>query len=96
MTVCGETGILCWDSWRFFSFEHGWGLLTCDFRFLCCSLNMKPFGVKVACIEPGFFKTRVTDLVAMRSNLYKIWDRLPQHVKDDYGHTFLDLGKFPE
>lgn len=95
MTVCGETGILCWDSWRL-SFEDGWGLLTCDFHFLCCSLNMKPFGVKVACIEPGFFKTNVTDSAAMRNNLWKIWDRVPQQVKDDYGHNFLDWSKFPE
>lgn len=89
-------GILCWDSWRFFLFEHGWDFLTCDFHFLCCSVSMRPFGVKVACIEPGFFKTNVTDLAAMRSSLSKLWDRLPQQVKDDYGHAFLDSGKFPE
>lgn len=53
-------------------------------------LNMRPFGVKVACIEPGFFKTNVTDMVAVKSNLQKLWDRLPQGVKDDYGHTFLE------
>lgn len=57
---------------------------------------MKPFGVKVACIEPGFFKTNVTDMVAMKSSVRKLWDRLSQEVKDDYGQTFLESGKFPE
>ncbi|XP_076603885.1 retinol dehydrogenase 7-like isoform X1 [Chaetodon auriga] len=54
-------------------------------------LNMVPFGVKVACIEPGFFKTNVTDTVMVRKNVMKLWDRLPQNVKDDYGTDFLKL-----
>ncbi|CAG5865571.1 unnamed protein product [Menidia menidia] len=53
-------------------------------------LNMAPFGVKVACIEPGFFKTSVTDTEMLKNNLKKLWDRLPQDTKDDYGPTFLD------
>lgn len=57
---------------------------------------MKPFGVKVACIEPGFFKTNVTDMVAVKGSLQRIWDRLPQEVKDDYGQTFLESCKFPQ
>ncbi|XP_051261023.1 dehydrogenase/reductase SDR family member 9 [Dicentrarchus labrax] len=52
-------------------------------------LNMGPFGIKVACIEPGFFKTNVTDTEIMKSSLKKLWDRLPQDVKDEYGHGFL-------
>ncbi|KAL7384464.1 hypothetical protein ABVT39_002690 [Epinephelus coioides] len=52
-------------------------------------LNMAPFGIKVACIEPGFFKTNVTDTVIMKDNVKKLWDRLPQDVKDDYGQDFL-------
>ncbi|XP_018540269.1 dehydrogenase/reductase SDR family member 9 [Lates calcarifer] len=55
-------------------------------------LNMAPFGVKVACIEPGFFKTNVTDTMVLKNNLRKLWDRLPQDVKDDYGHDFLEKG----
>ncbi|XP_070831885.1 dehydrogenase/reductase SDR family member 9 [Chaetodon trifascialis] len=54
-------------------------------------LNMVPFGVKVACIEPGFFKTNVTDTVVVRNNMMKLWDRLPQNMKDDYGQDFLKL-----
>ncbi|XP_059199211.1 retinol dehydrogenase 7-like [Centropristis striata] len=53
-------------------------------------LNMIPFGVKVACIEPGFFKTNVTDMVMIKKNVRKLWDRLPQDVKDDYGPDYLE------
>lgn len=52
-------------------------------------LNMAPYGVKVSCIEPGFFKTNVTDTGMLKDNLKKLWDRLPQEVRDDYGHDFL-------
>ncbi|XP_077436068.1 retinol dehydrogenase 7-like [Vanacampus margaritifer] len=53
-------------------------------------LNMAQFGVKVLCIEPGFFKTNVTDTKQLENNLKKLWDRLPQDVKDDYGPDFLE------
>lgn len=56
---------------------------------------MKPFGVKVACIEPGFFKTNVTDVEVMKSSVVKLWGRLSQEVKDDYGHGFLESCKSP-
>ncbi|XP_034418444.1 dehydrogenase/reductase SDR family member 9 isoform X1 [Cyclopterus lumpus] len=52
-------------------------------------LNMTPFGIKVACIEPGFFRTNVTDVDMMKSNMKKLWERLPQNVKDEYGPEFL-------
>ncbi|XP_041806427.1 dehydrogenase/reductase SDR family member 9 [Chelmon rostratus] len=51
-------------------------------------LNMVPFGVKVACIEPGFFKTNVTDTAIVKNNVTMLWNRLPQDVKDDYGDDF--------
>lgn len=51
---------------------------------------MAPFGVKVACLEPGFFKTNVTDIAMMKKALQSLWDRLPQETKDDYGDDFLE------
>lgn len=51
---------------------------------------MAPFGVKVLCIEPGFFRTTVTDSCLIKSHLEKLWERLPQDVKDDYGSDYLD------
>lgn len=56
-------------------------------------LNMAPFGVKVLCIEPGFFKTNVTDVAIISKSAKSVWDRLPQDVKDDYGHEYLQKGE---
>ncbi|KAI4873050.1 hypothetical protein NFI96_025474 [Prochilodus magdalenae] len=56
-------------------------------------LNMAPFGVKVLCIEPGFFKTSVTDINLIQNNVQKLWERLPQDVKDDYGSDYFDRVK---
>ncbi|XP_034463503.1 dehydrogenase/reductase SDR family member 9 [Hippoglossus hippoglossus] len=54
-------------------------------------LNMKHFGVKVLCIEPGFFKTNVTDSTLLKRNVETLWAKLPQEVKDDYGAEFLPM-----
>ncbi|XP_039649336.1 retinol dehydrogenase 16-like isoform X1 [Perca fluviatilis] len=52
-------------------------------------LNMAPFGVKVLCIEPGFFKTNVTDTTIITNNVNMLWERLPQETRDDYGTDYL-------
>lgn len=53
-------------------------------------LNMKPFGISVSIIEPGFFKTNVTRLDLIEADLRRLWSRLPQSVKDSYGPTYFD------
>ncbi|KAL4636194.1 retinol dehydrogenase 7-like [Arapaima gigas] len=50
--------------------------------------NMAPFGVKVLCIEPGFFKTTVTDTKIILSVAMKLWEKLPQETKDQYGSDY--------
>ncbi|KAJ8255488.1 hypothetical protein COCON_G00193520 [Conger conger] len=52
--------------------------------------NMKPFGVKVSIIEPGFFKTEVTSLDLIESDLQRLWNRLPAEAKDSYGEGYLE------
>ncbi|XP_023671792.1 dehydrogenase/reductase SDR family member 9 [Paramormyrops kingsleyae] len=52
--------------------------------------NMVPFGVKVLCIEPGFFRTSVTDIDILRDCAKKLWTKLPQEIKDEYGSNYLD------
>lgn len=52
-------------------------------------MNMKQFGVKVLCIEPGFFKTNVTDAALLGKHIKLVWDRMPQEVRDDYGTDYL-------
>lgn len=51
---------------------------------------MAPFGVKVLCIEPGFFKTTVTDSAIFQSHFQRLWNKLPQEVKDEYGSDYID------
>lgn len=55
---------------------------------------MAPFGVKVLCIEPGFFKTNVTDSAILTKNVRYLWEKMPQEVRDDYGTEFLEKCKF--
>lgn len=55
---------------------------------------MHPFGVKVLCIEPGFFKTGVTDTDLILRNIKMLWERLPKETKDDYGDEYLSKGIF--
>ncbi|KAF7670002.1 hypothetical protein LDENG_00090260 [Lucifuga dentata] len=52
-------------------------------------INMIPFGVKVLCIEPGFFKTNVTNVDIISKSTNMLWDKLPQEVRDDYGPDYL-------
>ncbi|KAG9271596.1 dehydrogenase/reductase SDR family member 9 isoform X2 [Astyanax mexicanus] len=56
-------------------------------------MNMVHFGVKVLCIEPGFFKTSVTDTKLLENSIQKLWERLPQDVKNDYGSDYMDRVK---
>ncbi|XP_050974701.1 dehydrogenase/reductase SDR family member 9 [Labeo rohita] len=55
--------------------------------------NMAPFGVKVLCIEPGFFKTTVTDSAIFQSHFQRLWNKLPQEVKDEYGSDYIEKTK---
>lgn len=57
-------------------------------------LSMKPFGIKVLCIEPGFFKTNVTNAAILSKNVKMVWDKMPQEVRDDYGDDYLKACKF--
>ncbi|XP_041662494.1 retinol dehydrogenase 1 [Cheilinus undulatus] len=52
--------------------------------------DMRHFGVKVCMIEPGFFKTGLTQLDPIEADLKRMWSRLPQDVKDSYGATYFD------
>ncbi|KAF7649015.1 hypothetical protein LDENG_00148560 [Lucifuga dentata] len=52
--------------------------------------GMKHFGIKVCIIEPGFFKTAVTSIEPIEADLRRLWNRLPQDVKDSYGATYFD------
>lgn len=51
--------------------------------------DMMHFGVNVSIIEPGFFKTQVTDLSLIEDDLKKRWSNLPAEVRRAYGDSYL-------
>ncbi|KAM4701149.1 retinol dehydrogenase 16-like [Discoglossus pictus] len=48
--------------------------------------ELRPFGVKVSIIEPGFFTTSIMNLLV--DNVRKIWDRCSVEIKDSYGQEY--------
>ncbi|XP_004429336.1 PREDICTED: retinol dehydrogenase 16-like isoform X4 [Ceratotherium simum simum] len=51
--------------------------------------ELSHFGVKVAMIEPGFFKTTVTSTEVLSREMQEAWDRASPEVKEVYGEKFL-------
>ncbi|KAK1341002.1 hypothetical protein QTO34_017402 [Cnephaeus nilssonii] len=51
--------------------------------------DLSHFGVKVAIIEPGFFKTFVTSTPVIFRNFQEAWHKASPEVKEAYGERFL-------
>lgn len=54
------------------------------------------FGIKVCIIEPGFFKTEVTNLDPIERELHRLWNQLSPEVKASYGEKYLDNCKYKQ
>ncbi|KAM9265057.1 retinol dehydrogenase 16-like [Morus bassanus] len=52
-------------------------------------LEMRSFGVKVSMIEPGYFKTAITNTECLENNFLSIWEKLPEETKATYGENYL-------
>ncbi|XP_063281210.1 retinol dehydrogenase 7-like [Prinia subflava] len=52
-------------------------------------LEMRRFGVKVCVIEPGYFKTMITNVESLEKNFYSCWEKLPEEIKTSYGESYL-------
>ncbi|KAG8541429.1 hypothetical protein GDO81_029082 [Engystomops pustulosus] len=50
--------------------------------------EMLPFGVKVSIIEPGFFKTGLTNTQSQKQNVKRIWEKAPEEVRESYGAEY--------
>ncbi|XP_061217716.1 retinol dehydrogenase 5 [Neopsephotus bourkii] len=50
--------------------------------------DMYHFGVKVSIVEPGFFKTAVTDLESIEGSLRQLWERLAPETRLSYGEDY--------
>ncbi|XP_072274388.1 dehydrogenase/reductase SDR family member 9 [Pyxicephalus adspersus] len=53
--------------------------------------DMKAFGVKVCCIEPGLFKTPLSDPHKVLQQRTLIWEKLSASIKEEYGDNYLQI-----
>ncbi|XP_001367569.1 dehydrogenase/reductase SDR family member 9 [Monodelphis domestica] len=52
--------------------------------------DMKEFGVKVSCIEPGLFKTGLSDPVKAIEKKMAVWNQLSSDIKQQYGDGYIE------
>uniref|UniRef100_A0A8D0L993 Dehydrogenase/reductase 9 n=1 Tax=Sphenodon punctatus TaxID=8508 RepID=A0A8D0L993_SPHPU len=52
--------------------------------------DMKVFGVEVSCIEPGLFKTELSDRTKVMKERIAIWNQLPSDIRKQYGEGYLE------
>lgn len=44
-------------------------------------------------LEPGFFKTPLTNVKRNVDNIQAIWNNAPKEVQNEYGEEFLNFSK---
>ncbi|XP_068936908.1 dehydrogenase/reductase SDR family member 9 [Petaurus breviceps papuanus] len=52
--------------------------------------DMKEFGVKVSCIEPGLFKTGLSDPIKATEKKMAVWNQLSPDIKQQYGDGYIE------
>jgi len=55
--------------------------------------EVQPFGVTVHIIEPGFFKTNITDTKWTVQHIETLWENLDADTKESYGIEYFEKGK---
>ena len=46
--------------------------------------------MKVSMVEPGYFRTAMTDWQKFSEIMKQIWKETPAHIKETYGQKFFD------
>uniref|UniRef100_A0A8C6DYV9 Hydroxysteroid 17-beta dehydrogenase 6 n=1 Tax=Moschus moschiferus TaxID=68415 RepID=A0A8C6DYV9_MOSMO len=52
--------------------------------------ELQHFGVKVSMVEPGYFRTSMTDVQKFSELMKQTWKETPAHIKESYGQKFFD------
>lgn len=52
--------------------------------------ELQHFGVKISVIEPGYFRTGMSDLQSSLGRIKQAWEEVPMHIKEAYGQKFFD------
>lgn len=52
--------------------------------------EIKSFGVKVIIVEPGFFRTGITEPQWFLEKMKQAWNEAPMHIKKSYGQHYFD------
>ncbi|XP_008070760.1 17-beta-hydroxysteroid dehydrogenase type 6-like [Carlito syrichta] len=52
--------------------------------------ELQHFGVKISMVEPGYFRTGMTDVQQSLERGRQVWDEAPVHIKEAYGQQFFD------
>ncbi|NXT37313.1 H17B6 dehydrogenase, partial [Pelecanoides urinatrix] len=52
--------------------------------------EMRPFGVRVSIIEPGYFRTGMTDPTTIVKGFKHLWEQLPAETQAAYGRRYLE------
>lgn len=58
-----------------------------------CRRDIKAFGDKVCCIQPGLFKTPLSNPAKIMKEKELIWNKLPLDIKKQYGEGYFQNGK---
>lgn len=56
--------------------------------------EMRPFGVQVSIIEPGGFRTGMTDPATVVKGFERLWEQLPAETQAAYGRHYLETCKY--
>ncbi|KAF7636060.1 hypothetical protein Mgra_00004508 [Meloidogyne graminicola] len=55
--------------------------------------ELSPFGVKVVVVEPGYFRTQITNPDHIPSEMEKSFNKSSQYIKEQYGNYFIQKTK---
>ncbi|XP_032146177.1 17-beta-hydroxysteroid dehydrogenase type 6 isoform X2 [Sapajus apella] len=52
--------------------------------------ELRHFGVKISIVEPGYFRTGMTNLTQSLEGVKQSWEKAPKHIKETYGQQYFD------